>query len=71
MQNLDLDAGIASIVAAVRETHGPIYQAIENGGPVTTTDCARLSGVVQALLGAIDARLPQSAAPAVALQAVA
>jgi hypothetical protein len=68
---LDLDPALASIVEAVRETHGPIWQAIDDGGPVTSTDCARLSGVVKALLGAIDARLPQPEQPAVTLKAVA
>lgn len=60
MNTLDLDAGLASIVEAVRETHGPIWQAIEDRQLVTATDCAMLSGVVKALLNAIDARLPQA-----------
>jgi hypothetical protein len=71
VNELDPDSGLASIVEALRETHAPIWQAIADGGPVTSTDCARLSGRVQALLGAIDARLPQPEQPAVALKAVA
>lgn len=69
MNTLDLDSGLAAVVEAVREIHGPIWQAIEDRQQVTTTDCAMLSGVVQALLRAIDARLPQAEQPVV--QAVA
>jgi hypothetical protein len=71
VKNLDLDSGLAAVVAYVREVHAPISQAIADGGPVTGTDCAFLSGAVEALLGAIDARLPQPEQPAVPLKAVA
>ncbi|MEV8033968.1 hypothetical protein [Streptomyces sp. NPDC086182] len=71
MNELDMDAGLAAVVAYVREVHAPIAQAITDGMPVTGTDCAFLSGAVEALLGAIDARLPQPEQPAVALKAVA
>jgi hypothetical protein len=71
VNELDMDAGLAAVVAYVREVHAPISKAITDGMPVTVTDCAFLSGAVEALLGAIDARLPQPEQPAVALKAVA
>ncbi|MFD4547200.1 hypothetical protein [Streptomyces sp. NPDC058466] len=71
MNTLDLDAGLASVVDFVREVHAPIYQAITDHKPVTSTDCAALSGAVQALLDAIDARLPQPEQQTAALKAVA
>ncbi|MFB7244573.1 hypothetical protein ACFCYX_19195 [Streptomyces populi] len=71
MNELDLDSGMAAVVAYVREVHAPISQAIANGDNVTGTDCAFLSGAVQALLDAIDARLPQPEQPVAALKAVA
>ncbi|WP_460786200.1 hypothetical protein, partial [Microbacterium tumbae] len=67
---LDLDPGLAGVVDSVREVHAPIWQAIEDGRPVAVIDFAMLSGVVQALLNAIDSRLPQPPA-AMALMAVA
>jgi ribosome maturation factor RimP len=60
VNTLDLDAGLATVVDFVREVHDPIWQAITDHEPVTTTDCAVLSGAVRALLDAIDARLPQA-----------
>ncbi|MFF8590036.1 hypothetical protein ACF061_01110 [Streptomyces sp. NPDC015220] len=66
MNNLDLDAGLAAVVDFVREVHAPIALAIQfdkDGGGVTSADCAALSGAVSALLGAIDARLPQQTEP--------
>jgi len=63
---LDLDPGLASIVAFVREVHGPIHQAITDRGQATATDCAVLAGAVSALLDAMDARLPQREQQAVA-----
>jgi hypothetical protein len=71
VNELDLDPGMAAVVAYVREVHAPISKAITDGTPVTGTDCAFLSGAVEALLGAIDARLPQPEQPAAALKAVA
>jgi hypothetical protein len=72
VNELDMDSGLAAVIDYVREVHAPISQAITDGGPVTATDCALLSGAIDALLDAIDARLPQPAAqPAVALKAVA
>lgn len=71
MKNLDLDSGIAAVVDYVREVHAPITQAITDGGAVTKTDCALLSGAVAALLNAIDARLPQREPQVAALKAVA
>lgn len=70
MNTLDLDPGLAAIVDYLREVHGPISQAVSDG-TVTTTDCAYLVGAVDALLRAIDARLPQDTPPATALRAVA
>lgn len=66
-----MDSGLAAVVAYVRQVHAPISQAITDGRPVTATDCAFLSGAVDALLGAIDARLPQAEQLAAGLKAVA
>lgn len=71
MNILDMDSGLAAVVDFVREVHAPISQAITVGGSVTTTDCALLSGAVDALLKAIDARLPQHEPQTAALKAVA
>lgn len=71
MNELDLDPAMTAVVDYVREVHAPIWQAIDDRKPVTATDCAALSGAMQALLDAIDARLPQVNEPAVALKAVA
>lgn len=62
MKNLDMDSGLAAVVDFVREVNAPISQAITDGGEITSTDCAHLSGAMNALLDAIDARLPQAAA---------
>lgn len=70
MRNLDLDPGIASVIDFVREVHAPIYDAIRTGGTVTSTDYAHLSGAVDALLHAVDARLPERQQQA-AIKAVA
>ena len=71
MNELDLDAGLAAVVDYVREVHAPIWQAIANGGEISSADYAHHLGAVHALLGAIDARLPQPVQPAVALKSVA
>ncbi|MFF7147558.1 hypothetical protein ACFZAO_05725 [Streptomyces griseoaurantiacus] len=70
MNTLDMDPGLAAIIDYVREVHGPITHAVSDG-TVTTTDCAYLVGAVDALLRAIDARLPQDTPPTTALKAVA
>ncbi|NED31025.1 hypothetical protein [Streptomyces sp. SID8499] len=59
MNILNPDAGLTAVINFVREVNGPIDQAITDGGEVTSTDCAALSGAVSALLNAIDARLPE------------
>ncbi|MEU9470496.1 hypothetical protein AB0D78_28530 [Streptomyces avermitilis] len=59
MNTLDLDSGLGAVLDFVREVHNPISQAITDRKGVTATDCAMLSGAVEALLNAIDARLPQ------------
>jgi hypothetical protein len=72
VNELNMDSGLAAVVAYLREVHAPISKAITDGTPVTATDCAFLSGALDALLGAIDARLPQPVEEsAVALKAVA
>ncbi len=71
MKNLDMDSGLTAVVDCVREVHTPIAQAITDREKVSTTDCAHLAGAVDALLRAIDARLPQREAQAEALKAVA
>jgi hypothetical protein len=70
VNELDMDSGLASVVEYVREVHTPIWQAIADGRPVTSTDCAVLSGAMKALLDAIDTRRPQPPV-LVALAAVA
>lgn len=70
MNLLDLEPSLATVVDFVRDVHAPIWQAIEDGKPVTDIECAALSGAVLALLKAIDARSPQPQ-PVAALKAVA
>ncbi|MGW5173207.1 hypothetical protein ACWERY_02415 [Streptomyces sp. NPDC004082] len=69
MKLLDMDSGLTEVVNFVREVHAPISQAITDGEPVSGTDCALLSGALDALLNAIDARRPQPEQPAAALKA--
>lgn len=72
MNELDMDPGLAGVIACLRQVHDPIYAAIDEGCTVSEYDYAALSGAVQGLLNAIDARLPQpSPQMAAALKAVA
>jgi hypothetical protein len=72
VKNLDLDSGIASVLEAVREAHASVWPAVVLGKQVGAEDALQLASRVQALLGAIDARLPQPVEEsAVALKAVA
>jgi rhamnogalacturonyl hydrolase YesR len=68
---LNLEPSLATVVESVRDVHAPIWQAIEDGKPITVIECAALSGAVYALLQAIDARSPKPVQPVVALRAVA
>ncbi|GAA1887587.1 hypothetical protein GCM10009837_06640 [Streptomyces durmitorensis] len=61
MNRLNLDAGLAVVVDAVREAHAPIAKAFAERQPVTIVDFAALHGAVTGLLSAIDARTPAQA----------
>lgn len=71
VNQLDLEPSLAVVVDAVRDVHAPIWQAIEDGKPVTAIECGALAGAVYELLRAIDARSPKPARPVAALRAVA
>lgn len=59
MNTLNIDAGLADVLDFVRECYAPIGQALAEDAPIDHDELAHLAGAVRALLGAIDARLPQ------------
>lgn len=60
MNSLNLDSGLAAVVAYVRERNESIEQALANGKPVESFDYAALSGAVSTLLDAIHARTTEA-----------
>jgi hypothetical protein len=71
VNELDMDPGLAAVLEAVREAHASVWPAVVLGKQVDAEDAIQLASRVHALLGAIDARLPQPEQPAAALKAVA
>jgi hypothetical protein len=59
MNDLDIDDGLAGVLALAREKYAPVQRALAEHAPLKAMDLASLAGAVGALLDAIDARTPE------------
>jgi hypothetical protein len=66
VNNLNIDASLARVIDTAREKYAPVARAMAARESVDARDFGAVTGALGALLGALDARIPEQQAKAVA-----